>query len=822
MKKIIYLIIFSLIFNFLSLPLVNAQESTSFTRGSYKDSAPNNDEKPFDVANFNTTQELASINWQVVDNNDYDMEQMKQWEKIGKSILESKATDGGLWQEYQNNDGQLSAETLKTLGVNQSTMSKYDIRSLESFIFLTTPKQNGGAGREWLNVPTITKGYNVISGKEGQTQKDTTAKEADATSIEADNEVMKYISSHSSQFGQAIDFSEIDNVRATMVVKDGDGKITQMKKVPKKIPVQVGWQTDYRPENSQNNPFFSIKPRDLLGLAMSNMFSMNINTAFNNFVAMLAQNGDVYCELPENNPQVSADNLPQMVIKNLGLVCYLANAQLPLNFEPSYDLDQSGTKLGQITVSNLSGGSLPASGLVGSDYNQLELNTGKEWIGQQLGLPINTLLATNSHTLIEKVGERTLEEKFNINAESLKDLNGNTSLLIGRGYIEKQLNLAPGCFGKANFDDIKFCIGAEKANYIFSKPEMIDSILNLATDANKGSTGKLIAKSLSPDDYARAVGARKIDMFKNAFLEKYWDAGLSLAKGTLNLNVFGSDNNKKKDWIKANYNISTDMIDDDGVTSNPKPKIQANDYFEKYFNTKFANNETFLYGWLAKYAARKDENLVQKLFNGDKSVFYEAGLRTLSQIFSAGNQDMWQYYEEWLRKNVEDSNVTTLADVKNVTLEGRPDVPVIYPDITNNQFGLASGDLERIFILNRAEEVYRRNGRITLFNGLTQTASEQNSEAIFGSKPNDNLEYYTSDYYKNKLNELLNDKNFKDLLKNSQTKNEAQQISNLANEALNYKELSPDDVKYKRRITRYNQIFDEIQKLMVAIVKYAK
>ena len=763
------------------------------------------------VNNTTAISKLASINHTVLGMNEFDQKKLQEWNRISEVILEAKSLNHPLWQEYVRSNYTLTPDITRGLGINYDAMSKYDIRTLESLAYLTTVKHSGGAGREFLRIPSITKGYNIRPGNTKST-KDKSGRLVDEWTIEEDPNAPKYYSSHSNQMGQAVDISDIDYVRGSVFIYDEDDKLVKVAKMPNKIPISVSWQTEYRPDNK---PFSLAQSRELLSSSFLNMFSGGINAAFNTLASMLSSEADVFVDLPYDNPVADSDNLTQMTVNNLGLVSYLQESDLPTDFHPGYDLGDNAKKMGQRILQDLSGNHLVADGLEGNNYSELELNIGKAWINQTLGLPANTLQSTNSRALIETIGRRTIEEKLNLSKDSLANLSsGNTSLLIGRGYIAKKLNLPIDALSddKNSFSDLSNYIGQQKANFLFQDGSFIDRVLEIDT----GTTNNFRTGQMSIDDYSRAVGSRRISMLNDAFSQRpdLLDAVLGVSLGNINLDEFGEDANKQREWIINNYNFSEENKIFDQSTNR---EINPLDYFNQNFDVEFTNNKSHLYSFINNYASRNEDgnNLIQRLLSAESEVFFKIGIRTLSRIFDS-NQDMWAYYEQWLDQ-VNDEEINILSEVNTIKLSSRDDIPVIYSDVINDKFGLKQGDIERMFILDRAEEVYRRFGRLKLNESLDQKLSDDATELL--TPPTFATDYYLNEYYIDKFGSILESRAFKKIASNSQTRQEAQKMQNLINIAINYEEQTEDDVEYKRRMSLYINTFDELQKNFVDIVK---
>ncbi len=306
-----------------------------------------------------------------------------------------------------------------------------------------------------------------------------------------EKEYSKNISSHFK--GQAVDISEIDDIRCTVIKLQRIGPRQLEPRPP--ISVKLGWQTQsgYAQDNSLSDTSFS---RMFLQMGQDAMLDMlaNLNIDFgeidsidtNDFAGIAGIIGQAFFSDAINGPSqnIWKFDLADTLNKLGGVI--IAD-ELKLSREPFLDtnilsIDNLYEAIGRYTVEkNLN---VPYGSMKGETRWQMMINIGKGRFIRELLLPSGALDATinpgDEDMLMEKIGSRLFEDHFSFPQGSL--------------------------FGKESLDKISESVGSMKFNAVISNPDALDRRLYLP----EGTTDSFKSRTISPKAFFAEVARSHI------------------------------------------------------------------------------------------------------------------------------------------------------------------------------------------------------------------------------------------------------------------------------------------------------------------------
>lgn len=462
----------------------------------------------------------------------YDYSELKKYSVLYEAIT----NDPEYLAEYEKN--RKIPEKLKEEFDITIDPSDFAIRILESLINLVMPEDMGGAGREWIKVGSITRGYSSRATR--SPLKDMDEKQLEEYPID---QAKNLISPHYKEVGQAADVTEVDYLRGTKFVYEDD-KLVEKTKLDK-VPIKVAWQTDKASGKIQDVPREFGENLDKL---TNNMLSQTLNLTLNEW---LSEQG-----IDLENLGNLGTNLANIVF-NLGSNWYKENWELPTNSQLGSDLGGMGKNMGQAIFAEMTEGIIPATGLEGNSLEEVYINSGREILAQKLGLPEYAFRegGDNSKQLLVYLGQRVMEDNLGLSVGSLKDLDkGNNEQLkekIGQGFIEKQLNLQPGDFSGRTTEEIKKTIGSAKFQEIVDNANLIDGLLYL----DSGTISQLIN---DPQGFKKKVGERVVER-RILIYEKGPDGSERRDE------VFNITNPENKDLMDRFLAADKDVFEDIGI-----------------------------------------------------------------------------------------------------------------------------------------------------------------------------------------------------------------------------------------------------------------
>lgn len=390
----------------------------------------------------------------------YDRAELEKYSKLYAALQ----ADPDAKKEYERN-GTLSKKLLDDLEITVDPAT-YDIRVLNSLIQLVKPKEQGGAGRELIKVGSIVKGYTTDRRATSGRQVDPEQKVGDSAD---------YYSSHFKEFGQAVDINEIDYLRGTSFLYEGD-ELKEKKKLPK-IPVEVGWQTNQGSPGTGNAP-------TILGQNMNKLFSTVMGSLMGQ--AMQGKLEEKGININLGNGLLQGQTSAQ-IVQELGMSWLKDNFDLPQGLGSfGYNLGSTGTKVGQAVLTQTLNNVLPQEGIKGNNLNELNTNIGRETVAQAMNLPQNSLYGQNAPEMFTNIGKRAIENDLAMTSGTFDTLDltnaqkNDVIKKIGQGYTENTLALPQGTFNDLNIDKIKTILGP-KYDEIISNTKVVDSLLGVDT-----------------------------------------------------------------------------------------------------------------------------------------------------------------------------------------------------------------------------------------------------------------------------------------------------------------------------------------------------
>jgi hypothetical protein len=407
-----------------------------------------------------------------------------------------------------------------------------DRRILQLLVNLVTPKDQGGAGHERIKVHRIRNGYDrdarmfsresdatyqqLAEQKEGQapeTVGDTMtanrselAKNHEFSNAEAlaavidsagrnqgdlifsDKEDEQNISAH--WRGQAIDISEVDNIKFTLIKKKRLGSDKKVKQPA--TPIRLAWQTSEGYDASPP-PDWSSLNTNLRGLATSQ------------YLDLLDEFG-IDANYGEDLSDANFSDIVGLIGNSL--IGEILNS--PGNSLSGYSLADTAKKIGALVLADMF--DLPREALLDSDLldlHDLEENIGEAIFESKLNLPYGSIRGENLYKILVNVGIQRIEKEMNVPSGTIQPgMDARTlQLTIGRRVIEEELYLQKEIFqSDTTYSRLKDVAGERKIEMIFSTPSMVDERLGIdfGISENYKNGGK------SPDAYAILVGAKRL------------------------------------------------------------------------------------------------------------------------------------------------------------------------------------------------------------------------------------------------------------------------------------------------------------------------
>ncbi|OQB05633.1 MAG: hypothetical protein BWY19_00902 [bacterium ADurb.Bin212] len=553
-----------------------------------------------------------------------------------------------------------------------------DSRVLKMLAYLITPKNQGGAGHYRIKVERITKNYDTErksaekedialkeqskeddSGVLSSSSKDKTIEEVKADKTEVDqfydpvDPVAKNIvrsstaiidvinaegettataligdkeiepdtiSSHF--YGQAVDISEIDDIKCTLIEKKRIGGSKKTAKPPQAIKLLYQTQAGYNSEKDKIDASYNEMFLSASQSALQSMFSgLNIDfdgistQEMNNFSDISEAIGKSIFGASIDAPlkDIWNNNLEDLLFKSGGAI--LAD-KLGLPKEAFIDTSISSTEelaeaIGRSYIEkNLN---LPYGSLSGDSKEEMLKNIGLSRIAQELRLPSNTFSdgVIDSNDLNQKIGSKSIEWEFGFPEGSFYNKNNISDVISNAGkarldsffrdtnYIDQKLGLKSGLTNELKnglpvSEYVKQVAAAKlmRTAYLYPNYNCVDtsrtgfgvSTTNSCSDTDNQATVTIGTESYSNwRDEMMGLPEGTIDSFLNfKNSEDVWDkikkAGSWTIAKTLEKNDLGRE--RLSNWlINPNASFTVDYTAEDDT---PKQAcLPVNSYVAK-------------------------------------------------------------------------------------------------------------------------------------------------------------------------------------------------------------------------------------------------
>ena len=430
--------------------------------------------------------------------------------------------------EYGQNRG--SAE-----GTNQQPLSNIN-PSTNALALFNSDAKNTNTGQQSLSDEDPDADA-VVSDHDGESYNAFVTSASAADAADEETGVERNVSAHAD--GQAVDISEVDDIRCTLIKKRRVGGYQRSKFVQR--PIKLAWQTE---KGYSENGGGDLYKADMANVLKS-FSSDSIKELISEFGGDLSDyDGDLSSAGFSEIAMLIGKSIFSQIINSPG-----ANLH-------GYQFGDTLTQLGGMYMADYLG--LPremfAQGSIPDSYEEMTQRIGTAAIEKRLDLPIGTFGGNDLWGMLSKVGQRKLEFEMNLTTGALdgyfrdtatSTLNvENKDYLIGKAIIEQELNLAKGSYSgpnntkPRNFAELTASLGKIKSGLAFRDDVYSDNLLHI----NLGSTEKLVKSdpSMSPFDYAVLVGRTRLD--DTAYGLQYMaakDASYELEEGTFKLAIDG-------------------------------------------------------------------------------------------------------------------------------------------------------------------------------------------------------------------------------------------------------------------------------------------
>lgn len=495
--------------------------------------------------------------------------------------------------------------------VNAQALANIDPRILRSLIHLATPTELQGAGHEFLEISSITKGHRTDAGKE---EREGLAPEGESL----------HTSPHST--GKAADVQAIDYLRGTefTVSADSDGKPTvKTKHLPLK-PVTVAWQ-----DPAAANFTAGTRQGGIPYLNGTTPLHSSEQALQAGVLAGLQQG------LEAGGVDVDLRGLVGRVgsFSNLGQLAHeLGAAYLPTALESTRPLflGPSGLRqTGQQALSDAVQGQIPAFGFFGDTPDELTVNAGRELITRNLGLAEGALIGTSSREVITNAGERFYESRLgDLPLGTLDGIRpgdrGDLERHVGRGLLAKLIRAEVGSIPLgASPAAIQRSLGLAWAD-LQANRQLWANLLGVPTTDAVGLLER------DPDELFRQVGRvvlrEKIEVLSNR------DDALNLSARPAILDLPGGTDQER----------ASVFLDAYAFKNEPRERLERIRAGSETFRNQIAGSDDELRAWLLvnAYAPGSDPNqpsLADRFLAADTSTFYDSGVEVITKGLTLDN-----------------------------------------------------------------------------------------------------------------------------------------------------------------------------------------
>ncbi|MCX6810237.1 MAG: hypothetical protein NTY30_00660 [Candidatus Berkelbacteria bacterium] len=651
-----------------------------------------------------------------------------------------------------------------------------DRRILELLVNLVTTKDQGGAGHERIKIFRLRSGYDrdarqnsresdairqqiaqaeqqasistigdvssasrddlsTTAGSDPQAQAAVidSAGNSQGDLIFSDKESDANISAHYK--GEAVDISEVDNIKCTLIKKKRIGGDSKTAMPP--TPIKIAWQTSAGYDSSPPADYSSVQ--------------MNLQQiASGQYMQMLDELG-IDPDSEENLSDASFGDIVGLIGESL-LAEIISS---PSNSLSGYSLADTAKKIGGMVLADKLG--LPRAAFIDgnlSNLSDLETKIGEANLEKKLSLQYGSIRGANLAEILQNIGLRDVEKQLGAPSGSIKPgmSSADIQLSIGRSVLDNKLKLQPGTFQSATtYSKLEEAAGQRKIDLLFSDPAQIDETLGIdfGLSASYKSGGK------NPDAYATIVGAKLLA--NHAYIYSY----ASSAGNAMRLSV--------------DPTVGTTPTDNTAALDNSTNIARAR------FNWIMSGNLNPVSGVASP--ASFDE------------LYKSIGIETLSSALDS-NSVTRTALTAWLGSNSNPSstNCTVPLQIKvKIPKPGSTTGELIDAVVPEDQimasFGLRQGDLARLFGCYNVSpaSTFKDLGERALYDSVRNSTLAQQTEARFlAEHPEVSNILSDINFYKTRVDAIKTktDKIKNDWAKTSSTNQQAQVAINQINGAI--------------------------------------
>lgn len=489
------------------------------------------------------------------------------------------------------------------------SLTNIDPRIIRSLIYLITPENQGGAGHEFLEISSITKGHTSTDGE----------KELEGFTPEGES-----IKKSPHVGGKAADVTAIDYLHGTefTIAADEDGKpiVKSLKRLSDK-PVSVSWQDPAAASFRNGSPsaprLAGGDPASTVGNALASMLGQGLSQGLEqvgsslNVTQLLA------------NLRLGGGSTIGDVSQQLGraAVPQLLQSSSPISLGSRYALRETG----QTLISQALDGQVPAFCFFGETVDELVYNCGREIVTERVGLPQGGLIGSTSREVITNAGERFWEGKLGLGLGALDGVTnrGELEKRIGRGVVANYLGTDVGSVPLgAQPADFQKVLGSTW-NAISSGDLTVDNYVGIG-----GAKGQIAS---NPDEWLRQIGAKKLSYIE-AYTPEARDAAFNLEQRPTILTLpTGTDQEK-----------ATALLDTYAFTFEVEERLKRIQTGQETFAANTASDDNELRAWLLDnaYDTGSDPNQelpTSRFLRGDGGAFYDTGIEVLAKAMTADN-----------------------------------------------------------------------------------------------------------------------------------------------------------------------------------------
>ncbi|MBM2820287.1 MAG: hypothetical protein HW405_47, partial [Candidatus Berkelbacteria bacterium] len=399
--------------------------------------------------------------------------------------------------------------------------------------------------------------------------------------------------------------------------------------------------------------------------------------------------------------------------------------------------------------------------LKGMSLGEMTKYIGTAYLKSQLDIPGDYELGSDFNDIVTNIGRSYLAQAIGVPVEGIQggtpdEITEN----VGRAILEQKLGLVAGSLAGNNSEEIFSSAGRRK----------IEDSLNISRSA-------LAVSYSDAAGFQRAVGQGRVEKSLGIKPQTFFGTNLADLKKRLTKELFDvtfADPETIDNWLGIA----------DGSTDNLISGKISPDAFNSIVGAKVIEKELNIYKAEDKRAEAFDVSVsdLQGMSVGNKSSFVGMGKYTIAKAFTASDPER-ELFISWFNSRTKPSNL----DV----------------DYLGGQRGLRPGDIDKIFISDLGNQVFRRLGKVEIINNL-----EDNPQIAQSLEPVKEIRFYTD-----RLN-IIQD-NFR-ALKNNASDNEikakAQESENIISGLLSDLSVKSIQDKTKQLQSNLKYIQDHSQK----------